>query len=120
MSDDFREEIMDAIGKHGLWKMRLKTAARNGEKNLPVQDICRDDKCKFGKWLKTVPDDGANSAHLGRTRDLHAEFHTIAGGIAGMINKGDTEGALAALETGAFKDSSGALIKELTNWKRAV
>ena len=117
MSEAFKGEIVEAIGAHGMWKMRLKTAAKSGERNLPAGDICRDDMCKFGKWLKTVPGDGP---HLGRVRQLHTQFHKAAGDIAGLINSGKADSALTALEGGAFKDSSSALVRELTDWKRKL
>jgi hypothetical protein len=112
-----REEINEAIGAHGAWKLRLRTAAQRNERDLPVQDICRDDKCRFGKWLMTVSPNPRNQSHLEKVRRLHAEFHQAAGDIARQIASGDGAAALGALDGPGFDGKSRELKAALTHWK---
>lgn len=119
LNEQAQIEIKEAIGAHGAWKHRLRTAAMNKETNLPVHDICRDDKCRFGKWLATVPQDVTNAHHLKKIKQLHSEFHTIAGGIARQIAAGDSAGAMTALNASDFTGKSRDLTLALNEWKRS-
>ena len=113
-------EINEAIGAHGLWKRRLRTAAETGETSLPVDDICRNDFCKFGKWLKGLPQNAPGAAERRAVNDLHTAFHVEAGRIAGLIAAGEQAAALAALEGGTFDATSEALKLEMMKWRRAI
>lgn len=118
MSDDaFRNEISEAIKAHGAWKHRLRSAAANNETNLPVDDICRDDKCRFGKWLNTIQPNERNRRHLSKIRDLHTNFHKQAGKIAQHIAQGNTPIAMAELDGAAYNANSKALASALMDWK---
>ena len=118
MSDDvFREEISEAIRAHGAWKHRLRSAAMKNETTLPVQDICRDDKCRFGKWLAGVSPSERNRNYLNKIKTLHSDFHKNAGMVAQKIADGNSTVALVALEGGAFHDKSQELTAALMDWK---
>lgn len=104
MSESFREEINEAIGAHGAWKQRLRTAAMKQETNLPVEDICSDDKCRFGKWLYGLPVDQRKDGRAEKVRELHAQFHKTAGNVALLIRDGKADAALSEIESGAFVD----------------
>ena len=119
MSDEiFREEITEAIKAHGAWKHRLTSAARNGETNLPVQEICRDDKCRFGKWLYTITPNERNRNHLEKVKTLHRDFHSKAGEVAQKIAEGNTPMATAILQSEAYNAKSKELASALMDWKR--
>jgi Chemoreceptor zinc-binding domain len=118
MSDSvFRDEISEAIRAHGAWKHRLRSAAMKKETDLPVQDICRDDKCRFGKWLATVTPDNKNEHHVSKVRSLHSDFHKNAGAVAQKIADGDSTRALADLEGATFAAKSQELTAALMEWK---
>ncbi len=118
MSDDvFREEISEAIRAHGTWKHRLRSAAMKNETDLPVQDICRDDKCRFGKWLSGVSPNERNRSQLNRIKTLHSNFHNAAGAVAQKIADGNPTMAIAALEGAAYTSKSKELTSALMEWK---
>ncbi|MFC4213898.1 CZB domain-containing protein [Pseudophaeobacter arcticus] len=118
MSDTvFREEISEAIRAHGAWKYRLRTAAMKNETNLPVQDICRDDKCRFGKWLADISPNERNRERVNKIKTLHGDFHKNAGQVAQTIADGNSAEALAALDGSTFNKKSKELTAALMEWK---
>ena len=46
-----QEEIAKALGAHGVWKMRLKTAIDTGKADAQAADVAKDNVCAFGQWL---------------------------------------------------------------------
>lgn len=118
MSDDnIKQQISDAMEAHGEWKHRLRQAAAVGERGLPVDDICRDDRCKFGKWLYSVQPSAADTGFHGTAKELHAQFHKAAGDIAAMISRGEDQAAMSALTAGPFAETSAKLTRHLAQWK---
>src|SRR4030067_3690693 len=47
----FEDEITKAIGAHGVWKMRLRTAIDSGKADANAADVAKDSVCAFGQWL---------------------------------------------------------------------
>ncbi|WP_162930214.1 CZB domain-containing protein [Pseudophaeobacter sp. EL27] len=118
MTDDaFRGEISEAIRAHAAWKHRLLTAARNNETDLPVQDICRDDKCRFGQWLAGVTPNDRTGSYFNNIKTLHSDFHKAAGLVAQKIADGNPTMAIAALEGAAYTTSSKELEEALAEWQ---
>ncbi|MBR9652521.1 CZB domain-containing protein [Thalassovita aquimarina] len=115
-----RAELNDALGRHAAWKLRLREAAINGETDLPVDMIKRDDCCKFGKWLRSLPAEARNSDAAKEVHELHANFHIIVGGVAAQIAGGQTDGALAALDGQDYKDSTDRLAHAVTRWRMSL
>lgn len=111
-------QIDAAIGAHGAWKLRLRTAIRNGESELTPSTVCRDDECAFGKWLYSSEIDPATRAGMPYQviRRLHAEFHQCAGDVLGQALSGQRALAEAKLE-GEFTARSDKLVRALTKWK---
>lgn len=118
--DDMKQELHDAIGAHGAWKMRLRTAAQVGGEVLPVSDICDDSRCRFGQWLNRIPATTKGADHLPEIRRLHANFHRAAGNVAQLINAGQVEKGLAELSAGPFVESSAALSMTLDSWRQSL
>lgn len=119
-NNEMREELNEALGRHAAWKMRLREAAATKEADLPVDMIKRDDCCKFGKWLRGLPADVRNSDQAKEVRELHANFHIVAGGVAAQIAGGQFDGALAALDGADYKNSSDQLSRAVTRWKMSL
>lgn len=117
--ETIREEINDAVTAHSAWKTRLRSAAQKNETGLPVAEIRRDDCCRLGKWLRTVPAEIGGS-HLEKARRLHADFHEAAGDVAAQIHAGRKHDALAALEEGDFPRSTTALVLALGAWRNEL
>lgn len=118
MSDqNMREAIRDAIGAHGAWKRRLKTAVLTGRGELSAKEASCDDRCKFGQWLHSDRiDDATRQGKPYRViRRLHAEFHDAAGQVLAATEQGDRETAAALLD-GQFTERSETLKVALTKW----
>lgn len=118
--DDMRQELQDAIGAHGAWNLRLHTAARVGGEALSVQDICDDNRCRFGQWLQRVPASAKGADNLPEIRRLHANFHRAAGHVAQLIKAGQLQKGLAALTAGPFVETSTALSMTLDSWRQSL
>lgn len=54
-----QDEIAKAIGAHGVWKMRRRTAIDTGKADAQAADVAKDNVCPFGQWLygPTLPAD---------------------------------------------------------------
>jgi hypothetical protein len=118
LKDDIRTQITEALGAHGVWKMKLKTAITVGKTTDAPADIARDDRCQFGKWIKTLKQDPAFRADrdLAQVERLHAEFHRSAGQVADLVARGDKAAAISALNS-TFATSSSALSAAMGAWK---
>jgi len=111
-------EINDAIGAHGLWKMRLRTAIKTGNCDTPSHTACRDDQCAFGKWLAgpSINAGLKTGTPFQVIKRLHAEFHTTAGSVIAYVERGNPSAANTAME-GAYTEASEKLVRALMKWK---
>ena len=117
------KEIDKAIGAHGMWKTRLKTAISSGKIDMPVATIRADDQCDFGKWLNGPAIGPAlkGSPGFAEVRKLHAEFHQQAARVAVLASEGKkAEAEQAVALTGPFSGASARLTAAMRNWKAAV
>ena len=110
--------INDAIGAHGIWKMRLSTAIKSGKCEITAAHACRDDQCAFGKWLygPTIDPATKTGTPYQVIKRLHAEFHSTAGSILAYVERGDPAAAAAAM-SGDYTQRSERLVQGLMKWK---
>lgn len=119
--DATTEAIKTAIGSHGIWKLKLSTAARTGDASLPVETLRVEDACDFGKWLKQVAPQMAGDPDYAKIREMHRLFHADAGRLAAMIRDGQGEQAMGELEDGGrFARQSKALTEAMADWRMAL
>jgi hypothetical protein len=114
-------EIRTAIGAHGIWKLRLKTALTTGKVDFNAADLACDDKCDFGRWLHgpNIPPQVRSGGHYDVVRQKHADFHKALAQTVDAAMKGNT--ALSAtLLDGAFEEKSRALAGEMQNWMKEL
>ncbi|MBU6268772.1 MAG: CZB domain-containing protein [Sphingomonadales bacterium] len=119
MSDNqLTAQIDAAIGAHGLWKMRLRSAVSTGRCDISAHDAGCDDKCKFGQWLYSSSLSPAlkDGVPYQVVRRLHADFHQAAGDVLADALGGRAARAEATLE-GAFTERSDKLVRALMKWK---
>lgn len=111
-------QINDAIGAHGMWKMRLRTAIRTGMGDIDSRVATRDCECAFGKWIHGPLLDPAIKVGTPYQviRRLHAEFHRAAGDVLANLEKGEAARAEVAMEN-EFAPRSEKLVRALTKWK---
>lgn len=112
------DTIHTAIGLHGIWITRLKTAITTGISNVTPEIAARDDCCDFGKWLYDSAIDASvreSAAYKVITR-LHQEFHQSAASILTLALNGKG-GEASALLTEDFTPRSEKLVRGLTKWR---
>ena len=118
-----QQEIDKAVGAHGMWKTRLKTAIQTGKVELPVATIKQDNQCDFGKWINgaAIPAGDRASAQYRAVKELHAKFHAAAATVAELAIAGKKDQAEKLLATGGeFANISSQLTAAMMDWKRAV
>ena len=109
--------LRDAIGKHGAWKLKLKTSVTLGKAIIPAAEAMRDDCCDFGRWLH-APEQKANYGQTVQYRvitRLHREFHQCAGSIMQQVESGNAAKA-AQLIDAEFTPQSEHLVRGLNKW----
>ena len=121
MAEQLVEQINEAIGAHGMWKMRLKTIIRTGQSDItPVTAGCSD-RCAFGRWLEGTDLSPAIKTGVPYSviKRLHADFHRSAGSILEQALSGRKAEAETAMG-GEFAEKTEKLVRALTKWKREV
>lgn len=113
------QQIDAAIGAHGAWKLRLRTAIAGSPSDVTPQTACRDDACAFGHWLHGADIDAPTRAGMPYqvVRRLHAEFHRSAGEVLTLALAGNRIRATDVMEAD-FTPRSDKLVRALTKWKR--
>ena len=111
-------QINNAIGAHGSWKIKLRTAVNKGHSEHSVDEVRCDDRCPFGKWLYGGDIDAAMkaSAPYNVIKRLHAEFHVCAADVLQKATTGDAAGAAQIMER-EFTPTSEKLVRGLRKWK---
>lgn len=111
-------QINDAIGAHGAWKMRLRSAIRTRSSDITSMTASCDNQCAFGKWLYGPEVDAATRTGVpyGVIRRLHADFHRTAGSVLFLVERGKVEEAEAKMSS-EFVARSEKLVRALNKWK---
>ena len=115
------EELDKAIGAHGMWKARLKSAVDTGKTDAPVETIRQDNQCAFGKWLYGPAPTAADQAsdHLKSVKALHAQFHRTAASVAELALRGKKAEAEKMMAFGGeYAAISGKLTQAMMEWKK--
>lgn len=117
----FEDEITKAIGAHGVWKMRLRTAIESGKADANAADVAKDNVCPFGQWLYGPSLSPAVRASLdyATVRRLHADFHKCASKVIECVVVGDKAQA-DTLMAGEYNKISGDLTSAMMKWKSAA
>lgn len=115
-----QDEITKAIGAHGIWKMRLRSAIDTGKADANAADVAKDNACAFGQWLygSAIPASTRASADYASVRKLHADFHQCAAKVIECVGHGDKAGA-DALMAADYAKVSGDLTSAMMKWKAA-
>lgn len=119
--EEFRHVITEAIGAHGAWKMRLRTAIRTQQTDITAADVRCDDRCEFGQWIHGSQIDAETKADIPYQviKRLHREFHHSAADVLDAAAHGHDEVADALMEE-EFTPRSEKLVRALTKWKREL
>jgi len=119
---NFQEQLDKAIGAHGLWKARLRTAIDTGKSDFNPHTVKTDNNCDFGKWLyNDISPELKTSPTYKVVLQYHAEFHKEAGRILQLAlegNKEDAEKGIKAAST--FATISSSLTATMMEWKKSL
>ncbi len=114
-----KDEISKGIGAHGKWKQRILSAIQTGQSEWTPETVRQDNQCDFGKWLYACSSQDKSSPHYDKVKELHAHFHTVAGGVLEMALTGDKAKAESAVTMNSeYRSVSGNLTSEMMAWKR--
>lgn len=101
-----------AVSAHVEWRTRLRDAAMQAER-IDVQAVSRDDGCPLGGWLH-----GEGRHQCGQLPSFtalvneHAGFHRQVGAVARLVNAGQREQAMAAMDGGTpFAEATQATVR---------
>ena len=115
-ADAFRAQVSAAINAHALWKAHLGTAITLGSAPFRVEDVGRDDRCKFGQWLHGLRSE-KNAPQFEVVRALHARFHEEAARVLELALSGKAEEARARVAPeGEYATTSAQLVEALLAW----
>lgn len=110
--------IQNNLNAHLLWKLRFEFAI-SGQVPIhtPSPVLSADDQCPFGKWLygPTLSSEDMEGGDFENVRELHAQFHKIAGQMQDLIDKNEVTKARELL-LGEFDQSSKELVTALEAW----
>ena len=110
-----KEELMKAIGAHGQWKMRLRTAL--AAEPLTCQSLWPKQKTNANS-ASGYSRNMQRTSRRTRVRKLHAEFHTIAGRVVELAVSGKgPEAERLMSDTGEFTVASSHLTEAIMAWK---
>lgn len=113
------DEIKKAIGAHGMWKTRLRSAVDTGKSEFTTDKVKVDNQCDFGKWLHGLPDGDKKSPQWGKVRDLHAQFHIEAARILDSAISGKKDEAHKGLDINSqFSKLSSNLTSAMIDWSK--
>lgn len=112
--------LHEALGAHGVWKMRLRQAVQNGSSPTPIDEVRRDDCCALGRLLheQLAPPQRAG-ADYSAVRDLHRQFHETAADALGLAVAGKAAEATQLIE-GRFASLSTELGTAITHWRHKL
>ncbi len=115
-ADAFRAQVNAAINAHALWKAHLGTAITLGSTPFRVEDVGRDDRCRFGQWLHGLRSE-KNAPQFEEVRALHARFHEEAAQVLDLALTGKADEARARVAPeGTYATTSARLVEALVRW----
>jgi hypothetical protein len=111
-------DIEQAISAHRQWMAQLRQAVFDALSGIDVQSIRADNNCEFGKWLHgpSLSSDEQLTDHYLEVRQLHAEFHELAGRIVELAAAGQVAESYTLLY-GEYITLSGRLILAMRAWQ---
>ncbi len=120
-AERMEQELRDALGAHGVWKLKLRTAVNTGKSDTDPATAARDDCCAFGQWLfgPTIDDETRQSKPYEVITRLHREFHVTAGRVLDLAVKGNRDKANELLNS-EFSKRSTKLTMAIAKWRNEL
>jgi methyl-accepting chemotaxis protein len=116
------QQIVEAIGAHGMWKQRIRQAIETGHiAEISIETIRADNQCAFGKWLisNELSASDRQSEYYKNVQRLHTDFHLVAAKVVELATTGKKADAEAMMELGGeYATASSVLTQVMMAWKR--
>ena len=114
---DIKHQINAAIGVHGMWKTRIRSAAETGMSEWKPDFVSSSHNCDFGKWLDSFPEEAKQGDHK-TVATLHADFHKEAAKVLTTALSGAKADAAKAISRGsAYETLTLKLTKAMMEWR---
>lgn len=116
---DLSPQIRKAIGAHGTWKLKLKSAINTGRVSMSPEEVTCHKCCEFGQWLEgsSIHPQVKQRKPYQVIHRLHREFHETAGEIMRLVKIGDEQGAVILLSN-EYAEKTDKLSRALLKWLR--
>lgn len=114
-----RLQIEQALGTHGLFKLRLRQAIASGRLETATVSLGSHAECAFGKWMASPGVAPATRAtpQFAQVQALHERFHQAAARVADLAASGHEAEAQAAMEKdGDFGVAASEFAAAMTDW----
>ncbi len=119
MYEDIKNSIKNAIGSHGLWKGRLRSAIDKQKTDWDVDYVRSCHNCDFGKWLDSGKATLSKFEHYQRVYEKHKNLHITTAEVITLALAGQKKEAQDLLE-GKFQNESLALTVEMMEWTKSL
>jgi hypothetical protein len=114
-----KQQIEQALGTHGLFKLRLRQAIASGRLETAVLSLGSHEECAFGKWMSSpgVAPATRLTPQFSSVQGLHERFHQAAARVAELAATGHEKEAAASLEKdGEFGLAASEFAAAMTEW----
>ena len=117
-----KDQVIKAIGAHGLWKARLKSSVDAGCIEMDAATIEKDNLCEFGKWLYSDGLKGITTdPNYQKIKSLHADFHKVVAKVLRFIEQGNNAAATEMMSMqGEYTLASQKLVEALMDWSKKL
>lgn len=79
----------EALRAHVSWKTRLANYVRHPDRSLDANEVCLDDHCALGKWIRTEAHAYASLPEYQTLQTRHAAFHRAAAEVIRHADRGE-------------------------------
>ncbi|MBL8753802.1 MAG: CZB domain-containing protein [Planctomycetes bacterium] len=112
-----QDQITKAVGAHGMWKARLRSAIDTGKCDHDPAKVECDNLCDLGKWLHgTIDRELKAMPDYRQVVDQHAKFHKVAAKVLRLALTAQQADANKLMD-GEFTAESTRLVSMLAAWK---
>lgn len=112
------QQVMDAIGAHGLWKGRFVVGIRTGKHDFAADEVRQAHACAFGRWLEHEIDPALRTdPEYVRIVELHGRFHEVAAQVLESALRGGVDPEKLVGTGSAYAKATHALTSGMMAWE---
>lgn len=116
-----RGHLLAAIQAHRCWLTGLGMAVQEGASWVDLDTVEPEVACEFGRYLAELASRGGASQlpRYGQVREMHAEFHALAGRVLRLAQSGRQDQARMLFETD-LQTRGLALLAAMSAWVNEI